>query len=172
MKQFETHSVIGRETFEELGRHVMSVKTQMAFTGMVGAFVGLAVVALIFKSYINMAILLVAALLFAAEYAIIIRKNIKRNVAQLRETTNMDACNYTTSFSDAGVEVENQATGAQATIAYDNIVRLVETKNLYMLSTKANQLVIVNRTAIDGAGQREDFLRFLRERCGNVRWKK
>lgn len=170
MDLFETRGTVGEETFKELKKHLMPRNQKLSLGVFIVLGAGAFVFAAIVRNYSLMIIAALAVLLFSVEYTLLLNKYVKVNMKRLRETAHADEYATTTALSDEGITVKNHATNTAAMLSYDDFVRFAETDTLYALFTGANQCCIMHKASIDGAGNREQFLGALKERCKNVKW--
>jgi len=170
MDLFETQSVINEDTFKELRKFFLPRRRRIALIMIMLFEVFLFIVAAFSGLYVLMVVVAVLIIRSIVKYLLILNKSVKLIMKRMQETEHAKEFEYTSSFCDAGIKIKNHATNAMITIYYDDINRFAETKNYYVLFTKANQLGIVNRSDIDGANKREDLINFLKCSCKNIRW--
>lgn len=72
-------------------------------------------------------------------------------------------------FTESGIQIFDQQQGRIGANSYDQIIGVLETKNLIVLMMKYRQGLMVNKNTLLG-GSREEFLDFLRIHCS--KWKK
>lgn len=72
-------------------------------------------------------------------------------------------------FTDTAILPVNEAQTLPGGILYNQVMRVIETKNLLLLILPYRQAIIVSKTNLEG-GTREEFLNFLRSKC--IRWKR
>ena len=96
----------------------------------------------------------------------------KVNFARIQESTGKADIEQITSFTDDKVKVQNNNTGGTTYLNYDRIVRFAETKSSYVLFTKENQAIYVNKINLMQEQKSEAFLRFIQDKCKKIKWGK
>lgn len=170
MGLFETKSIFNEETLKELKKYIMTPrqKVPIIFLIIVSAF--MLMFSIFYLSMGYTAAFAIATLLFILEYFYVMNRNVNTVFRRMQESTNATEYEYTTTFNADALIGVNHTTNAIANILYDNFQRFIETKNYYILFTRADKYVLINREEIDQAGKREDFLAFLKNKCQNVKW--
>jgi hypothetical protein len=69
-----------------------------------------------------------------------------------------------TSFTEDKIKLHNKTTGAASELSYGVIERFVKTENMYVLFTKAEQFIVVNRKILIEKEKHKDFVRFIKEK--------
>ena len=69
------------------------------------------------------------------------------------------------------IKSHNIRTGGEVYVGYDSVARDVETKNFYVLRTKARQSIIIDKAGMIQAQKSDAFIRFLRSKCKNAQWR-
>jgi len=172
MEYFETKSVINKDTsYQELKRHLRKPNDRrflilypipcLAFL-ILGIFIQS-----IFASFVGIFGIIIVLL-------IIIRSKLNQNRAweQVKENSDIAEIVQVVSFTEDSIKMHDPITNGTVYTKYDHIDRFAETKNMYALFTKANQVFIVNKVILAQEQKTEEFLRFIQDKCKNVRWKK
>ena len=169
MAYFESKSILTKDVFMELKRHLMSpnkkrINLITTLVPFVVAIFGIAALDGIFATIV--ATLGIAAGVFGIWYPGLMRRAALKRYLEV-------ASNLTTvrTFTDENIRICSVGSEEESTmhIKYDAIVRFVETKNMYTLFTKDN-FISVHKTDLIQAQQSEEFLRFIRDKCKNVKW--
>jgi len=92
----------------------------------------------------------------------------KRNL----EITGREEIVATLMFMGNQIEIENLISENKSQLKYEHIVRLVETKNHYILLTKALLFININKYNFINFQQEQEFLTFIRNKCVNLKGKK
>lgn len=100
----------------------------------------------------------------------LVKKNEKLLFERNTETGFADFENIV-SFTDDKVKVYNVHTNGTSYLLYNVIARFEESKHFYILITKANLFILVNKLTLTQEQKEKDFLSFIKEKCINVRWK-
>ncbi|MCL2569174.1 MAG: YcxB family protein [Oscillospiraceae bacterium] len=79
------------------------------------------------------------------------------------------AADYITSFPPEGIKVSAANGGEEVTIPYDTVTRFLETEQLYVLFTRKDQVIPVNKLSLAEEKKSDDFLRFTKVKCENIR---
>lgn len=162
MNLFETKSIISENSIKELKLYLISPRQKIT------AFLGI-LLSIWASIYFGSAFFIMLIFIFISIIPLSIKQNIKIIIKRMQETTNAKECECTTSFGDESLTMTNHSTNGTTNICYDNIKRLVETKNYYALFTKAEQFVLVNKKDIDQAQKKEEFISFIKSHCKNLK---
>jgi len=167
MDYFEVESIVNKDTYNELMWHRIpkSVKILVVIIlfgctmSAIGGHYDAAV------SGLAMVVIFSLMLLFAH------KRNVKITLQRQKEREETSELKLAISFLDEEIKIHNLRAGGAIYVNYDSIARFVETKNLYVLFTKANQFVAVNKTILIQEQKRKDFIRFVKDKCKNVKWR-
>jgi len=96
----------------------------------------------------------------------------KTNFRREQEQTGTAENERIVSFTDEKIKVHSVNTGATVFMDYNVVARCAETENIFVLFTKENLVIIVNKNSLVCEGKYEDFLRFIKGKCKNVKWRK
>ena len=99
------------------------------------------------------------------------KREIKIQLQRQQEREGTPELKLAISFSEDKIKSHNLRAGGAVYVDYDSIAKFVETKNYYVLRTKANQNIIINKAAMIQTQTSEDFIRFLKDKCKNVKWR-
>jgi len=183
MEHFETSWTMDMntymDTFRELGRHAVPREEQLSIVKRQIACLMIAVGSVIVFLVANndMRWMFFPLALFGFLSAIIVPLQHKKQfkhitkanfVRQLETTGGALELELITSFTSDKIKIYNSTTNNTAYVDYNLIVRYTETEKLYVLFTKENQSIIVNKISIVQRGEAEEFSRFIREKCKNV----
>ena len=180
MEQFETKVTINKETFRELRKHMKPPREKirvailsvwlvlfgiglMVFrpSDMSGVLVGIGLFAIIFG--------LAGPFLHHLNFHYVTKINQRRVAESAGGKTTIE---YTASFTEDEIKIYFPTSEGTAHIKYDAIRRFAETARWYALFTKENQFIVVDKLCLVQAQKSEAFLRFLKEKCNKVRWRK
>jgi len=169
MDLFETTTIVNENIFKEL-KYIMSTAQKMIFmTFLSFSVIGLVLCA-ISELYQEVIIITIMTIIFILVCMIILNNQRKANIKRLEESVHSDEYTETTSFTETGFKIINNATGGMKTIYYENIVRFVETKNFYAIITKGKQIGLINKIVIEENGKKEELINFLRLKCLNIKF--
>jgi len=165
---FVSINVINRDTYKKLKWHFVSKGENLLLVaglllGIMAAIRGIAE-----QQYMPMAFGIFCALLIATNLVVKPERIIKINLQRAQETTGQTDLEIITSFTDEKIKLHNITTGNTTYLGYDAIKRIVETKDMYILFSKANQFVLVDKTTLIQQQNTEDFKQFLRDKCKHV----
>jgi len=173
MKQFETTALIDENVYMGLKKHRKSRSEKIRAFVACAVFVILGFL-LIYTGLSNIlgAFIILVALLFP----ILDHKNFRRTVKLYYRRTaessgGATVLEVTTSFSEEEIKIHNHITGSVTALKYDSLVKFVQTERLYIMITKENQFVVVDKLKLIQDGLNEDFLSFIKEKCNNVKWR-
>jgi len=167
MNTFEMESTVNKDTYHELMWHMIpkTVKIIVAIVllgstiSAIGGHYEAAV------SGLAMAVIFSVAMLFAH------KRGIKTTLQRQKECEGTPELKLAISFLDENIKIHNLRAGGAIYVNYDSMARFVETKNFYALFSKANQFVVVNKTNLIQEQKSKDFIRFLKDKCKNVKWR-
>jgi len=180
MECFETKSVIDKEAFAELKRHLRKPNDRRFLIRY--PIFGLAFLLLGIYGITSQSISFILSIfcIFVGVFSIIVvlllilrGKGAQKEMWEgVKENTGTEEIVYVVSFDEDNVKIHSPRTGGTVYNKYDLIYRFAETKNMYMLFTKANQPIIVNKATLTKEQKTEEFMRFIKDKCKNVRWRK
>ena len=99
------------------------------------------------------------------------KREIKIQLQRQQEREGTPELNLAISFSEDKIKSHNIRAGGEVYVGYDSVARVVETKNFYVLRTKAKQDIIINKASMIQAQKSDAFIRFLRGKCKNAKWR-
>jgi len=170
MEDFETRSVISRDT-KELKRHRRRPQDKIIFIlcAMFGLFVIIRSIVTQNTTFTIIGIAFVVLILL-----VIVRDEVvsRQMWTKIGESSGTEELEMIVSFLEDNIKICDPQSGGIMYVSYDTICRFVETKNMYILFTKAHQCVVVNKMSLIQEQKNEDFIRFIKEKCKNVKWKK
>ena len=155
---FESTGTIDESTFRELRGDLLPVWYRRAVTAYEVIVLAATVISFLLRIYpltmIALVMVVVVAIATWRGYRNVVRTNIKR----MQETTGASYIRETVRFGDAAVEIENELTGAHASVPYEKFVRMREITDAYVLFTEALQIVPVSKSELEDC---DAFLNFL-----------
>jgi hypothetical protein len=75
---------------------------------------------------------------------------------------------YHLSFDDEYLSVSIYEADINTRIPYSNFVKIIETKNLYLMKTNAGNPIIITKQSLSDV-PKEDWKNFIRKKCTNVK---
>ena len=154
---------------EKIKWHFTSKKDRI--TQGVGLFCG--VMTLIWsigeQLYVLTPIILIGTFVIGMLVFISPRRTVKTTLQRIKETTGEDQLELVTSFTDESIKIHYVKSGNDSQLGYDSITRFVDTKDLYILFSKGQQFVLVNKDTLTRENENDDFVRFIKEKCKNVK---
>ena len=171
MDNFETRSVINKDTFRELEWHLWKPGYIKLYALLSLLFVGVIVYAIVSRSAQLAAIGIFGIIVV---FSVVLRYKISQRKMweRIKETTDKEEIERVVSFAEDKIVIFDPISGGTVYINYDAIRRIAETKRIYALFTKADQFVVVNYESLTHQNKNEDFIRFIKEKCANVKWRK
>jgi len=169
MEQFETKYIINQATYKELKWHLISTQDWISGALRIPFFVIIAVLGFEFRI---VAILLAGIFLTAfliIEILLVPKRVAQVNLQRAQESTGTTDLEVLTSFTNDGVKTFNFSTNGTATFNYNNFIRFAETKNMYILFTKASQFVVVNKKTLAQEGKTKEFRQFIRSKLPKIK---
>ena len=171
MDCFETRSVIDKDTLAELKwwhrRKPREIKFIILYSLLCFVFLIIGIVAQsTFALFVGIfGIILVLAILIRDKLAE------SRMWERIKENSKSGAHEVNVTFHEDRIKVHDLQSNGTSCTNYDLISRFMETKSMYVLFTKANVMIIANKVSLTQEQKNEDFVRFIREKCKNVKWK-
>jgi len=87
------------------------------------------------------------------------------------ETLGTKELSQAITFMEERIKVFSLDSGGTIHINYEAIVRVVETKSTYTLFSKTEIIIFICKQALEEDYKNEEFIRFLKEKCKNIRIK-
>jgi len=171
-ESFTTSYVINKDTYQELQKHMRSPGEKMGVVIVSLIFFALAVLGFVVRNSAIATFGLTVGVLVIVFFSGPHTQTIKTSLERARELGTTEAV-WETSFADEEIKMHLPDTGGTFGTSYLNysaVVRFAQTENMYALFTKANHIVIVNKTSLDQEQKGEDFLRFIEDKCKYVRF--
>jgi len=165
MSYFEFESTINKATLNE----VLWLFIPQALKIFLAIVLFSVVVSAIWGDFSNAVAFLALIMFFVLLTLFMHKRNIKTLLQRQQENEGTSELNIAVSFLDESIKIHNIHSGGEIYISYDTYVRFEETKNFYVLITKANQFVVVKKEVLTQEGKNEDFIHFLRAKCTKVR---
>ena len=163
---FETEVVINKNTYNELAYKFIPKGVKIiAVIFLLGCTLS------IIQGYNDAVSGIMTVILFISFLIFFQKRNIKMELKRQQEREGTPESKLVISFSDDKIRLYNPRSGGVVYLNYDSVVKFVETKNFYVLRTKASQDIIVNKITLIEAQKENDFIRFLEVKCKNVRWR-
>ncbi|MCL1786493.1 MAG: YcxB family protein [Defluviitaleaceae bacterium] len=172
MEQFETSYIITADTYKEMKWKTIPPRDIIICSGGVIGAVMLIVGSIMEQSPVMIFVGIVVAFVFIFTFFLAPKRNIKINLQRAKETTGTTDLEVQTAFADDGIKLHDLSSGGRSTVDYGNVNRFAETKNMYILLTKANLLIIVNKATLAQAGETEAFLQFIKSKLPHVKIKR
>jgi len=170
MSFFETQYVINKDTYTELKKYVRDPNHKLILIlGWLLWFM-LFAISIFTKNYLFVIFGSFAIISMTFSYWQAFRKLVKINLERAKENTGTTELNVITSFTDDKINIYTVNTGNTTKLNYDAIIRFAETKNMYALFSKGNQLVVINKASIIQEQKTDDFVRFIKNKCKNIQW--
>jgi len=171
MDLFETRYTISKETYEELKWHLLSQQDKFAFV--LGILCGIIVaISGIFSQRLEFTLFGIALIAISITELILRPKRFMKIFLQrTQESIGATEFEVQTSFTENCIKTLNFSTNGASAINYTDINNFVETKNMYVLITKAHQFMAVNKATLIQEGQSEEFLRFIKNKLLNIKMK-
>ena len=170
MNRFETKSIIDKDTFRKLKWRMWRPQDLLKFLLLLIVSIAVAVWGVLSQS----STMLIAGIFGSVVLLLVILRDIvvQRNMwRRICETYNREYIEQVVSFSEDSIVVFDPASGGTVNISYLLIRRLMETPSMYYLFTKENQLVAVNKNALEQQHEKDDFLMHIKAKCTNAKLK-
>lgn len=121
----------------------------------------------------NYAILIFFAIFFAVIFLIakIVNKGGNIQYKRMLSVNKGQPMRIEVRIDNEGIHAINIDTGNKNDYTFDQIISVIETKNLFILKMKYNMGLIVNKNTLTG-GSKEEFINFIFDNCSNVKRKK
>ena len=171
MERFETKNVINRGSFVELKRHLRKSSDRRFLILYPLPCLAFLILGIIFQFIFA---IFVGVLGIMLVLILIIRGKVSQNRfwEQVKENSGTEELVQIVSFHEDNIEMHDLKTSGTVYTKYDLIDRFAETESMYALFTKANQGIIVNKAILEQEQKTEEFMRFIKDKCRNARWRK
>lgn len=169
MHCFETTGVIDETVTQEVYAHMLSKERRYGLIGCIVVPAVLAIVCVMWSYETLGAVAFTAAALITYYAYIVRRQGVQISIARLRESYDSEEYRVTTWFDESGITTQNHVTNGVGSIRSAHYSRIVETKRLFILFTKANQITIVFKDCLDEAEQAA-FISFLKGNFPNLQY--
>ena len=167
---FESMTTMDEAALTQVRDGLVSVPTKIGLVAFAAVFAGIAVAGAVQGRIALLLIALGGLALMVAEYFFFRRRAVKLNIARMQKAFGTGSVAYLTRMDPEGVYLENQINHKAETMPYPLFCRLLEYPELYVLLTKRQQFVLINKAGWS-EGQKAAFLDFLRHKRTNIRWK-
>lgn len=166
---FRTTGVVNKDFINEIKRYLIPVYVKVAYAlaplcflpvfpfGSIGLILGDILVLYI----------MYAALVFL--YFVRRSKLVKLQLDRIFESTGTYEMEYTVSFEEDGIVVENHSTGANSKVKYDSMRRLVKCNSFYVLFTKSRQYFPIFTDCLNGE-EKEELVDFLKRHVPSLKY--
>lgn len=165
---FKAIGVSNKETVMETKKHLLPDFIHPMMTMMSIIFLCLSIYEMLYASiFISIFFILLALLVY-----IIYRHNlismVNRYMQCMKGYMHTENMVYQIRFDDEYLCVSIIEEDINIKIPYSDFVKIVETKNLYLMKTKAGNPVIITKLSLSNV-LKEDFKEFLKKKCTNVK---
>jgi len=169
MEQFETKFIINKDAYEEMRWLFLSTQDKfiILFCIVVAAAVSIGGILERRLEFVVFGILF--AIIFLVAMFWNLRKSIKINLQRAQESTGSTDLEVLTSFTDDGIKTFNCLTNGTSTISYNDINKFAQTKSMYVLLTKSNQFMVVDKATLTEKGQSKEFVRFINSKLPHAK---
>ncbi len=167
---FESITTMDEASLTRVRDCLVPTPTKIGLIAFAAVFAGIAVAGAVQGRIALLLLALGGIVLMVVEYLFYRRRAVKLNVARIQKTFGTAGIAYLTRLDKDGVYLENQINHAAETMPYPLFCKLLEYPELYVLLTKRQQFVLINKAGWS-EGQKAAFLDFLRHKPTNIRWK-
>jgi len=187
MENFEAKSILTRELYRELDKLIIwrpfrtldkvlfTIGLPLSLCLVVMGILGVLDVIIIDNPIrtIVFGIVLIALLSTAFPLQNFIQK-IHRNKAlrKTKEIIGTEEQEMITTFLEDEVKIYSPQKNGTIYLKYNLFKKFVEAKDTYILITKENQFIVVNKDSLTQEDKNEVFLSYIRDKCKNVKWSK
>ena len=166
---FTSSAIINRDTLKKI-KWSFSGKHAKLICGLILAVSVMAMFWAIYERYyffISLGVFNI--LLIAYRYFLYPRQVIKAILQRAKETTGHSDEEVITSFTDEKIKLYKVNTGNTTWLDYGAIVRFADMGGMYVLYTKGNQFVLVDKAQLAQRQQNEAFIGFLKNKCSDLK---
>jgi len=161
MSHFIIKSIVNKGTYKEIGWRLISRPEKIYFA--VVLFCG--VMAAIFFATGGQYLFTFGAILFTILVPIFYIRNLKQaaklHFKRIHESTGTNELELEISFNDDRVTIFCIATNGTSFVEYENFARIAETKNMYVIFTKARQFIVISKDELVEKSERKRFIKFI-----------
>jgi hypothetical protein len=167
MDCFKIESTVNKDTYIELTWHLIPITVKIAMIIILIGCAGSAIGGHYEAAFTGLTMVII----FSLSTLFFHKRDIKTKLQRQQECEGTSELKLAISFLDENIKIHNLRAGGTIYMKYDSIVKLAETKNLYVLFTKAKQFIAVNKTILFQEQKNNDFIRFVKDKCINVKWR-
>jgi len=165
MVYFEAENIVNHDTLMEIKWYIPTPTERLVYAlGPLAGILG-AVGAFMLSYYLLAVPFLVLFFGSILAYPWHLSRVVKLDLARLKETRGTDEVKSSLFFMDESVKICNTASEAEIYIKYEDFKRSAHTKNFFVLFTKANLSLAVNKASIIKKQEDVKFREFVRSRC-------
>ena len=161
---FESESIINRDTYIEIKRHIPTPKEKIIFALRPIGGIMIALGGIMLQFHVLTLMGFIAALAFIVSYPLHLNSTVKRELERVNESTGRYEIKCNVYFLDEIIKIHNAEDDYNTEIKYEHFNRFAETKNLYVLFTRTNRLIAIKKTSILKKTS-EDFIPFIKNKC-------
>jgi len=170
LEYFSLTCLATKEIYEELKWSFVSKTTIVFYIVMAFGLFWLGVDFILYEQYIIAVALYAAGISFIITLLRLPSQTINIIMARHKESFGTVEMRFTLLFADERINIYNIVSGAKSYMEYENIVKVVPSKSAYMLMSKASQFIIISKAALSEEQVNGELVRFLNDRCKNIKW--
>lgn len=165
---FEAIGVSNKETLMETKNHLLPgfIRPMMTMTSI--AFLCQSIYEMIHASIFMSIFFILLALLVYIIYRHGLISTVNRYIQSMKGYMHTENMVYQLKFDDEYLCVSINEADINIQIPYSDFVKIIETKNLYLMKTKAGNPVIITKHSLSNVSK-EDLKEFLKKKCTNVK---
>jgi len=178
MENFETTAIIDKSTYMAIKSRLFGKPRKIILIICALFFAGLALNAFLAQAYggVIAMLLLVTFVFVMYKIGLIIQVNfnVKTQINRYKEVNGGKDMTMKTIFEEEFMQTydANKEDAEKATLLYNAIESIYNKHIVYILFTKAKQIIVVNKATLMEQNKNDDFITFIKNKCPQAKWKK
>ena len=165
---FEATGVSNKETIMEIKKYLLPSFIHSMTIMIIIIFLFQSIYEMLYSSTFMSIFFILLALLLYILYRCFLVLLVNRYMQSMKGYMHTDNLVYHLSFNDEYLSVSIYEGKIYTRIPYSNFVKIIETKNLYIMKTNAGNPIILTKQSLSNISK-EDWKKFLRKKCTNVK---
>ncbi|WP_313345023.1 YcxB family protein [Lacrimispora sp.] len=165
---FEAIGVSNKETIMEIKKYLLPGFIHSMTIMIISIFLFISVYEMLHTSTFMSIFFILLALLLYILYRYFLILLVNRYMQSMKGYMHTDNLVYHLSFDDEYLNVSIYEADIYTRIPYSNFVKIIETKNLYLMKTNAGNPIIITKQSLSDV-PKEDWKNFIRKKCTNVK---
>ena len=165
---FEAIGVSNKKTIMEIKNYLLPGFIHSMTIMIICIFLFISVYEMLHTSTFMSIFFILLALLLYILYRYFLISLVNRYMQSMKGYMHTDNLVYHLSFDDEYLSVSIYEADIYTRIPYSNFVKIIETKNLYLMKTNAGNPIIITKQSLSNV-PKEDWKNFIRKKCTNIK---